>query len=144
MKILINCSNLRQGGGIQVADSICSLLGRYTVHDFVLVLSTPLYINESKYIESTNVKALLYDMPKSVQSVFFLRDKYLDSVVRDYNCDVVLTIFGPSRWKPRVPHISGFARAHILPMNTPYFKGISLKHRVLNFFVKKLFDYSAD
>lgn len=37
--ILINASNLKKGGGLQVADSICILLNEYKQHQFVVVLS---------------------------------------------------------------------------------------------------------
>ena len=40
MNILINCSNLKNGGGLQVADSICGQLHRFPQHQFVVVLST--------------------------------------------------------------------------------------------------------
>ncbi|MBR1631280.1 MAG: glycosyltransferase family 1 protein, partial [Paludibacteraceae bacterium] len=40
---LINCSNLKRGGALQVADSICSQLNRYAEHQFVVVLSDALY-----------------------------------------------------------------------------------------------------
>ena len=39
MIFLINCSNLKAGGGLQVADSICSQLDRFSQHHFLVVLS---------------------------------------------------------------------------------------------------------
>lgn len=144
MNILINCSNLRQGGGIQVADSICSSLYKYKDHQFFVVLSSAMG-NTLKTIESfDNVIATTYDLPKSLKSTLFLKDKFLDGLVSHNNCNVVLTVFGPSRWRPSVPHLCGFARAHILPMDTPYFNGLSVKERLSNFIVKKAFGWSAN
>lgn len=144
MRALINCSNLRQGGGIQVADSICSLLGQYEGHQFYIVLPTAMSERKDTYNKSPNVDIVIYDMPKSFESMFLLRDRFLDAMVKDMNCDVVLTVFGPSRWRPRVPHLSGFARAHILPLNTPYLKDLSLVNRIANFLVKQIFNWSAN
>lgn len=40
MKFLINASNIKAGGGVQVADSICRALGQFEQHEFVVVLSS--------------------------------------------------------------------------------------------------------
>ncbi len=40
MTILINASNLQQGGGIQVTQSICGQLKEHHEHRFVVVLSS--------------------------------------------------------------------------------------------------------
>ena len=144
MRILINCSNLRQGGGIQVADSICSLLGKYVEQKFYIVLPSVMSARGDIYKKSPNVDVVIYDMPKSFESMFFLRDRFLDTIVRDKNIEVVLTVFGPSRWNPRVPHLSGFARAHILPLNTPYLKDLPLVNRIANLLVKQIFNWSAN
>ena len=39
MRILVNASNLKKGGGLQVADSVCGCLKQFTRHRFVVVLS---------------------------------------------------------------------------------------------------------
>ena len=144
MKVLINCSNLRQGGGIQVADSICSYLEKYQAHHFVVVLSTALMGIEQKIGGYNNVSVVHYDLPKTLRSSVLQRDEFMDELVVKERIDVVLTVFGPARWKPRVPHLCGFARAHILPMNTPYFDNLPIKNKVLNYIVKKSFEKSAD
>lgn len=144
MNILVNCSNLRQGGGIQVADSICSYLYKYKEHHFVVVLPTSLSYIEIKIGKCKNISVFHYDFSKTIKSFFLQRDSFLDDLVEKEKIDVVLTVFGPARWKPSVPHLSGFARAHILPMDTPYFDNLSFKDIVLNYIVKKSFEKSAD
>ena len=44
--ILVNTSNLKAGGGLQVADSFLSLLYLYTEHSFFVVLSEALFYLE--------------------------------------------------------------------------------------------------
>ena len=144
MHILVNASNLKQGGGVQVADSICRLLGRFPQHSFVAVISNAMQAIRSDLEGLQNVSVKVYDIRNTISSVFFHRDTYLDTLVEKNHIDAVLTVFGPSRWHPSVPHLSGFARAQILPMDTPYFDSVTIKDRILNFFVKRSFRACSD
>lgn len=122
---LINCSNLKNGGGLQVAQSVCSQLERYHQHRFVVVLSS--FINE---IEATsNADAYRYDIKNNASTLLFGRDKFLDGLVTSRHVDAVLTIFGPSRWRPRCKHLCGFARAQLLLKN-PLQSELSWKERL--------------
>lgn len=122
MNILINASNLKLGGGIQVADSLCNQLYRFGAHQFTLVLSSFLASTAERIAEIPNVEIVRYNIRNSIGTLALGRDKFLDGLVRDRNIDVVLTVFGPSRWNPRVPHISGFAMSHLVMPDSPYFK----------------------
>lgn len=144
MRVLINASNLKQGGGVQVADSICRYLGAFPRHSFVVVLSSA-FKGHLEVIESfPNVSVVPYDFRNSLASLLFQRDMFLDSLVAKQGVDIVMTVFGPSRWKPRVPHLCGFARAHILPMDTPYFLSLTIKERFVNSIVKHSFSVCSD
>lgn len=122
LRILVNASNLKKGGGLQVADSVCGCLDRFPGHQFVVVLSRGLEGTVRQIEEFPNVKVIRYDLPKTVGRVLTGRDKFLDGLVEKERIDVVLTIFGPSLWRPRVLHISGFARAQCLLLDSPYYK----------------------
>lgn len=122
MKIFINCSNLKTGGGIQVADSVCSQLFRFTQHQFIVVLSKYLVNTKERISELKNVEVVDYDVKNSFETLAFGRDKFLDDIVKNKSIDCVVTIFGPSRWNPKVRHISGFAMSHLVLSNSPYFK----------------------
>ena len=112
MFFLINCSNLKNGGGLQVAKSICEQLYQYKNHHFIVVLST--YINDENISPCENVEVFKYNIPQNVKSVLCGRDAFLDRLVLEKHVDAVLTVFGPSLWRPRVPHLCGFARAQLL------------------------------
>ena len=129
MRFLINASNLKAGGGIQVAQSICSELGRMTNHRFFVLLST--YINDIDIIYNDNTEVIKYDLNHTWNVVLFGRDKYLDDLIKEKNIDAVLTVFGPSIWSPRCPHLCGFARAQIILKNSPYYKNRSIKERLI-------------
>ena len=130
MNILVNCSNLKAGGGLQVADSICRQLHLFPNHRFVVVLS--------KYLDSTaehitlngNLIVVRYDISNNIQTVLFGRDTLLDRLVEEQHVSAVLTVFGPSRWRPRVPHLSGFALPQIVIPESPFFQRMGICERM--------------
>lgn len=66
---LINCSNLKNGGGLQVAHSICEQLGKYKQHRFVVVLSS--YIREFEIAGGDNAKVYRYDIKNNLSTLLF-------------------------------------------------------------------------
>ena len=121
MNILINASNLKAGGGLQVADSVCCQLPRYVEHQFVVVLSNYMAHTKGRLVGSSNVTIVEHNIKNNLSTLLLGRDKVLDRMVKDYNIDAVLTVFGPSRWNPRAPHLSGFAMPHCVLPDSPYF-----------------------
>lgn len=122
MNILINASNLKLGGGLQVADSICNQLYRYSNHIFIVVLSSYLDATAKRIEKTANIKVVRYDIKNSLNTILFGRDPFLDNLVEREHADCVLTVFGPSRWNPKIPHLSGFAMPHLVLTDSPYFK----------------------
>lgn len=129
MQFLINASNLKNGGALQVAQSICSQLGRFEEHRFVVVLSSHVKVDGIEALPNVTIRH--YDFKDTVGSLLFGRDKVLDGIVKDCRVDAVLTIFGPSRWKPRVPHLCGFARAQLLLKDSPYYQTLGWNTKLL-------------
>ena len=132
MNYLINASNLKQGGGIQVAQSICSQLKYFHSHRFIVVLSS--YIDGSFIDFGRNVKVLRYNIKNSLPTLLLGKDGYLDALVQNEKVDAVLTVFGPSRWKPAVPHLCGFARAQLVLKNSPCYQRKTIRDR-LNYYL---------
>ena len=126
MNILINCTNLKAGGGLQVADSICCQLSGFTQHQFWVVLSSGLTNTKKKIADYKNVETISYDVRNSLNTLLLGRDSFLDSLVKDNHIDAVLTVFGPSRWIPKAKHLCGFARAQLLLTDSPYYSHLSL------------------
>ena len=125
---LINASNLKNGGGLQVADSICRQLHRFNEHFFVVVLSSYMESTQKAMEGMPNVKSIVYDIKDDWRSLLLGQNEFLDELVERNNIDSVLTVFGPSRWRPRVPHLCGFARAQLLLKN-PLKSNLSFKER---------------
>lgn len=121
MRILINASNLRQGGGIQVADSICKQLSRFENNQYVVVFSPYLKETARSVSKYANIVVEEYHISYTVWLLLTGRDKTLDGLVEKYQAEKVLTIFGPSWWVPRVPHLCGFASSQITPQDSPFY-----------------------
>lgn len=128
--ILINASNLKVGGGIQVADSICCELKKHPKFKFIVVLSDYLEKTSEKILGADNITVVNYNIKNSLQTLLFGRDGFLDSLVKNNHVDAVITVFGPSRWNPRAPHISGFAMPHLVLGHSPYFKNLKILDKI--------------
>ncbi|MBQ4483887.1 MAG: glycosyltransferase [Prevotella sp.] len=141
MTFLINCSNIKSGGGLQVSNSICSQLNRFSQHKFCVVLSNSLNKTKEVILEYENVEVFTYDIRNNISTILLGRDPFLDSLVKEKRVNAVLTVFGPSRWIPKCKHICGFARAQLLLIDSPYFKELSwkelLKNKVLTWAFKR-------
>lgn len=144
MVFLINCTNLKKGGGLQVADSICLQLARHHEQQFVVVLSSALEGTKKTLEGVKNVETITYDIPNQLSTILTGRDCFLDRIVEEKGIAAVLTIFGPSRWQPRVPHLCGFARAQLVIKDSPYQERLSLKEKVLYRIWTWLFRKSSD
>lgn len=120
--ILINATNLKAGGGLQVADSICGQLLRFPQHTFLVVLSSFLDSTRERIEKYQNVKVISYNIPNTYRSIVLGRDAVLDQLVEDNHVCAVFTVFGPSRWIPTVPHLCGFAFAQIVNPESPFFQ----------------------
>lgn len=130
MRILINASNLKLGGGVQVADSVCNKLNCFPDHQFIVVLSSFMDGTAERIKSYGNVEIVRYDIKNSFQTLVFGRDSFLDRLVENKHIDCVLTIFGPSRWNPKVPHLSGFAMSHLVLTNSPYFRQMKAMEKI--------------
>lgn len=130
MNILINASNIKKGGGLQVADSFLKDLYKYRRHHFVVVYPKMLEACAEGMSKYDNIECFLYDMTVGFRTFITGRDLFLDDIVEEKNINAVLTIFGPSGWKPRVPHVCGFARAQVVLNDSPYWEIVGLKTRL--------------
>ena len=141
LSILINCSNLKKGGGLQVADSICNDLCRFCNFHFVVVLSSNLKKTGRTIENYPNCTVEYYDSNNGWYVLLTGRDLFLDKLVFNYKIDAVLSVFGPISWVPRCPHLCGFARPHIVLSDSPYFKRMPFTTRMRNYFLNHILTY---
>lgn len=148
MIILLNASNLKKGGGIQVGDSLCCSLKKYPQHKFIVVCSSFMKSTIDRISGYNNVVSYEYTMTyKSPSLLMFGRDKFMDDLVERYKVDCVLSVFGPVVWVPKCTHVSGFARPHLVIPESPYYSRFSRKELIVeklrNVILKKCFERTA-
>jgi glycosyltransferase involved in cell wall biosynthesis len=127
MNLLINCSILKKGGGLQVAHSIIYELREYPQNQYVLVLSPQVEEIVNKNDFGDNFTFILY----SVKYSWSGKNSFLDKIVEQYKIEKVFTVFGPAYWKPKVFHISGYAIPHYVYKESPFFSQIALKEKII-------------
>lgn len=138
MNILINCSNLKKGGGLQVADSICCKLNQFSNHKFIVVLSSQLAKLGNTISSYPNVTIFNYNIENSFKTLLTGRNIYLDEIVEQNKVDVVFTIFGPITWSPKCPHLLGFARAQLLLEDSPFYKRMNYLQQIQNKLINQI------
>lgn len=138
MNILINCSNLVIGGGLQVAHSIISQLNHYKQHYFVVVCSSELSEQLVHNTFNKNIELIRYNTKAKAVKTITGNDHYLNKVVRDNKIEVVFSVFGPTYWKPKVKHITGYAKSQYIYTDSPFFKTLSFRSK-LKLEIKKFF-----
>ena len=138
MTILINCSNLKVGGGLQVAHSFLYEIKTNVEHQFIVVLSDFLKYQIDQTEFPDNFKFFHYSIKPSAYKAIFGTDNFLSDLEDKYNPEVVFSVFGPTYWQPKAKHICGFAKPDYIYKNSPYFKQLSffqkLKLAAMEFF----------
>lgn len=141
MKILLNASNLGPGGATQVTDSLCCTLNQFIDHRFVVVLTPEMASIRDKIIRFRNVKVYEYKIHNTLRTYLFARDSFLDGLVEKENVDMVFSVFAPTWWTPRIPHFCGFALAHLVMPESPFFKIITMSQKIKQYLCIKLMTY---
>ncbi len=130
MILLINTSNLKQGGGVQVALSFIKECVAYPENKYHIFLSSKIstQINQKEFPRNFNFY-YIRNSPSSFIHGYsvILQLRKLENFI---NPDCVLTVFGPSYWTPKSPHLLGFARGYYLYPESPFFKRIKLINRL--------------
>ena len=107
LRILINTTNLRKGGALQASSALIEDLKKNKKHEFHIMLSPAM----SNFIQKENLPSHMKfyecDYPRKIASSFI--NKELDDLERKILPDCVFSVFGPTYWKPKSPHIMGFA-----------------------------------
>lgn len=130
MRILINCSNLRIGGGVQVAHSFLFEMRTNRDHFFTVVLSSTLQKQIQPDEFPDNFTFINYTITPSLIKALSGIDFFLSRTEREQKIERVFTIFGPSYWRPQSMHICGFAKSQYIFKDSPFFKQLSRKQFV--------------
>ncbi|MGD9731528.1 MAG: glycosyltransferase family 4 protein [Desulfamplus sp.] len=137
MKILINASNLVMGGALQVARSLLieipKLEKKYTIKAVVSPQLAEILPPEYDYeVVSTSPAKIISGIYSRIQ---------LSEIEIKFSPDIVLSIFGPTYWKPKNLHVCGFANPWIYTANDYAWKTRNKLNKILDIliiFLKRL------
>jgi glycosyltransferase involved in cell wall biosynthesis len=109
MRSIINASALVKGGGIQVGRSLVVEFARMSQSKdiFLLIASKKFYRSIQDLKLPENFSIIVLENRKFLNKLVLPLKLY--RIERNFLPDIVLTVFGPQLWRPRVTHISGFA-----------------------------------
>lgn len=153
MKLIINTSSLFSGGGVQVALSFIEECLKFPDHEYSVFLCPALKKQVVIGNYPNNFKFYFIERDKNpIKNISYLK-KHLSSLEDEIKPDVVFTVFGPSYWTPKVPHLLGYAIPHYLYSDLPFFSQISIKEKLFltikkriqfNFFRKNAHFYHVE
>lgn len=126
MNIIINASNLRIGGGMQVAHSFINECIPLNEHQYHVFLSKEMDEILNQQLFPPNFR--FYRIQNSTSSYNGRRRlaEELSILEKGISPDIVFSVFGPTYWKPRTTtHIAGFANSIYIYKDSPFFKIIS-------------------
>lgn len=151
LRILVNATTVVIGGGIQVADSFIHELTNYPEHRF-LVLCSPQVTKSLGDVSNLPEHVRIEPFPRigfgGTLNRLLRRNPQLDAAVREFRADAVFTVFGPSYWRPAVPHVCGWARGYDIYTDSPFYDMIppltKLKLALLRKLHRRMFRRDAD
>jgi len=131
MKLLINTATTHKGGGVQVALSFIEECKKYEEHEFHIVLGEMLstLIDVEKFPDNFTFYRIGF---RPATRVFSLKphNRYFKKLEKEISPDVVFTTSGPSYWRPKAPHLTGYNLPHYIYRDSPFFSMITSKQRI--------------
>lgn len=124
MRLLVDCTPLHSGGGVQVAIAFLENLRQWEEMSWHAVVPEPMRSVLPAMLRSDS--RVTFVAKSGVFHLLNIRSQ-LNQWEQMFNPDVVFTIFGPSYFRATVPHLVGFAIPHLI--YEPYAK-MPLKKRV--------------
>lgn len=136
MRIIFNFSSIRIGGALQVAHSVITELPTYTHNEYLLIITKEVRQYITNLPQAPNITIQQYNA--SLSKKLLKTNSPLAQWEKEFQPDVVFTLFGPAYWRPKAPHIVGFARPDYVYKESPFFQVISFKEKIKNFIYDKV------
>ena len=118
MRLLINLSNIRHGGGLQVAVSFVNELRFIDDENKYVVVYNTSFTGKFDLLsfDSRFVFIQVSGSPASFKKHYKVV-RELNILVQEHRVDLVFSLFGPTVWCPKVKHLSGFGNSLFLYPN---------------------------
>jgi glycosyltransferase involved in cell wall biosynthesis len=129
MILLINTSNLSKGGGIQAALSFIQELINIPENEYHIFLGKNIIsqVNSIEFPENFHLYYIRNSPSSLVHGIGIINElRKLENIIKP---DCVFTVFGPSYWTPKSPHLLGFAQGYYLYPESKFFGSIRLSNK---------------
>lgn len=142
MNVLIDCTNLKVGGGIQVATSFLNDLNKLDTEDDNIIQELKFYIVLSPQMEEQFNKTtfssrfVFIELNKGIAKTKIRTSAFLKRIESKCNIDKVFCVFGPSYYKSKVPKVVGYAIPHYIYEDSPFFN-YSGRKGTLGWYIRK-------
>lgn len=136
MRLLINTSNLRFGGAVQVALSFIHECRNHVEHEYHVVVGPGVgsVLDKSTFPENFH----FYEKSFGIMGIGKLRrvQREMSELEKDIVPDCVVTTSGPSFWRSRAPHLIGFNLPLFIYPESPYLKSMTIGRKA-KLFIKR-------
>ena len=107
MRLLIDCTPLAVGGGLQVAIGfLTNIINDDGDFEWLAILPTSISSQLPEYLRSDS--RIIFLQKGGLFNLFVLNHK-IRHIEKHFNPNIVFSVFGPAYFKSKVPHIIGFA-----------------------------------
>lgn len=135
MKLIINASTLSGTGVTQVAVSFIEECRRFTDNTYIVFLSESVASNLDMDKFPPTFSFHIFS-GKFYNPVYWKNQHLMTKIETKFKPDCVFSIFGPSWWKPKSPHLQGYAYPHYVYPDSPIWKIMPFKEKLKQFFFK--------
>lgn len=136
MKLLINASTLSATGVTQVAVSFINECIKFSKNIYVVAISDTIASQLNLSLFPSNFSFFKVNVHPLFTIKSFQALRVLKNLELENNVDCVFSVFGPSYWTPKGPHLQGYAYPCYVYPDSPFFNIISIKERLKNFIYK--------
>lgn len=130
MKLLINCADLRGTGVCQVAASFLDECRNFDENEYVIFISSPVKNNLGGIKFPSNFKFYEFDNVPLCSLKGWPNIIKMKKIEAAEKPDCTFTVFGPSFWRPKSPHLQGYAYPHYVYPESPLFNLLSFKQKI--------------
>jgi len=140
-KLIINTSTLSGTGVVQVAVSFINECKKIEGIEYFVFLSNKVCSNINRNDFPSNFH--FYNIP--AHPIYGLRGfkvrRMLHQLENQIKPDCVFSVFGPSCWKPKAPHLMGYAYPHYVYPESPVFQLMSFRQKMNRLILKYIHKY---
>lgn len=133
MRIILNAGGNLSGGPLQTALATIKACNSIIDNEYHVFLGPNVRSQLDLTLFGDNFK--FYIIPKLL---FFRFQRYFSSLEIKIVPDVVFSIYGPSYWRPKSPHVQLYAHGYYIYPESPYIKNLSIFQKI-PFYIKRYF-----